>query len=287
MQEDIDAILSGRKPNIAGCPELWFKDKRYAVTHKISVGLGCDGNQVQDDPTEDSNLLIQFAPKGLNMNFVRVDVNRNKSDWPFVVDHLTSIVGESIECIFDKCRITLLETTFDIYGVLHENLFVYGMSTSRGITHFDGGSNFYFGSNDSSRMYVHYDKEKHIKYLNLKRLADGKEALPEKPTTRIEIRHKRGEQREAITFHSALELHKHFSPISIFYVPKTSRGFTIEERLRLQLARHESLIVVTRKMKRGERDRFIQKLEKYKLVRFQEINFEEQLANALNRLVDF
>jgi hypothetical protein len=285
--EDVDAILNGRKPERAKQDDLWFTDKRYAVTHRISVGLGREDNLVQDDPTNSFNLLIQLSPRDITCNFARVNVNPNKADWPLVVEHITSIFGESMTEILEKGRITLLETTFDIYGIPHEDLYLYGMRTGKTIALHDGGNNFYFGATGAHRVYVHYDKRKHIKYQNTKRPHIGREPIPSRSISRIEIRHKRANQGEAITFQSAFELHKYFRPISIFHIPKTANNFTIEEELRLDKAQDRGLIAATREMPRRQKENFIEKLAEHRFALFHSINYEQQLADTLNSLINY
>jgi len=284
--EDVEAILNGRRPERAKQDDFWYTDKRYAVTHRINVGLGREDNLVQDDPTNSYNLLIQLSPRDITWNFARISVNPNKVDWLFVVELLTDLFCESISSILEKCRITLLETAFDIYGIPHDDLYIYGMRTGKTTALFDGGSNFYYGAKGAHRIYVHYDKRKQIEYDNSKRPQLGREDLPSRNTSRIEIRHKRGDQSEAITFPSAFELHKHFRPISIFHIPKTTEGFTIEEKLRLRVAKHESLIVATREMPRRLKENFIDKLAEHRLALFHSINYEQQLTDALNSLIN-
>ncbi|QBG36707.1 hypothetical protein [Litorilituus sediminis] len=231
-------------------------------------------------------MLIQLSPRDLTWNFVRVSVNPDKTDWPLVVEHLVGIFNEPIRALLDRSRITLLETAFDIYGVPHEDLYVYGMRTNKTTAIFDGGNNFYFGVQGAHRVYVHYDKRKHITYDNSKRPLQGREPLPNQSISRIEIRHKRANQGEAITFQNAVELHKYFRPISIFHIPKTTQGFTVEEGLRLKVAKYESLIVATKKMPRRQKENFIGKLKKYRFFLFKDINFEQQLERALCRLIE-
>ena len=192
VSEDVGAILSGRKPAIASQADFWFTDRRYVVTHRISVRPG--GSLVEDDPTNSFNLLIQLSPRDIAWNFARISVNPSKVDWPFVVEILSDLFRESISSMLEKSRITLLETAFDINGIPHDDLYIYGMRTGKTTALYEGGSNFYFGAKGAHRIYVHYDKRKQIEYDNSKRPQLGREDLPRGRISRIEIRHKRADK---------------------------------------------------------------------------------------------
>lgn len=265
----------------------FHKYKRYKLSLLQNFGVNRDSHLVNDDFTDEFHLHLSAIPRGVENNFIRISVNANNVEWPLVIDFLEDLLGEKIESIFERARFSTIETSIDIFGCEHAKLHIMGMRTSITKSYMKGSTNFSFGGDDSHRTYHIYDKQEDIKRLNRKRRNFGRQELPNDfgTITRIEIKHRRCRDGRGINFESAKQLFNFFEELSIYYIPKIDKHFTKEEKLMLRLAMYTSLKVSTAEMSNYLKGKFRFKLSRFKVRLFENIDYEEQLANALDRLM--
>lgn len=266
----------------------FHKYKRYKLTLRLSMGINRESHLVNDDFTDEFHLHLSAVPRNEEQNFIRISVNANNVEWSFVAEYLESILGECIRTIMQNSSFSTIETAIDILGCNHANLHILGLSTSITKSYLKGTRNFVFGGEDSHRKYTIYDKFEDIKRLNRKRRAFGRQQLPIvcSDITRVEIKHYRSRDKTGINFDNASDLAHYFECIDIYNIPRFAENLTHEEQLMLRLAKYESLKASIGDMSYYLQNKFKDKLDKYKLRSFSNIDFNEQLCSALDRIID-